>query len=230
MLSVFSSCSYRILLLLICCFGFQYTYAQQTKEEYSLEEIAVLNKGAKFNTEGFLLLEQGAPEEAKVYFRKAIALDSSNINYFYNLGNACYLTKDWPLALEFYSKAIRVMPHEPDLYYFRAEIYNKQALYNKAIDDFSSAIRLGSGDDPMELLYLCYFSRGVAYLKLQKFNEAIKDFTETLKLDETHYGAFANRGMARYNTKDKFGACEDWQNAYGLGYEKIATQLSKYCK
>ena len=209
------------------CFCVQVSLAQDS----IVDDIRTHNQEAvRLNTIGFGLLEKGKAEESKPYFMKAIELDSAEIGYYLNMGNACHQTKDWALALKTFSRAIVVLPAEPDLYYYRGEVYNKQVNYQQAIVDFTAAIQLGGGSDPMPLLYLYYFNRGVAYLKLQRYSDAINDFTETLKINEAHYGALANRGMAKFNTKDKAGACQDWNSAYALGYEGIKPQLINHCR
>lgn len=215
-----------ILFAAVICFNWSTAVAQ----ELTMEEVQRLNKPVHLNTEGYQLLQDGQAEASKTYFQQALALDSINLKYYLNLGAACNQSSDWPLAIQTYSRAIQVHPKEADLYYYRAEVYNKLKDYPRAIADFTSAIQLGGGETPRPLLYLFYFNRGVANLKLQKYAPAIKDFTETLALNNAHYGAYTNRGMARYNAQDKAGACDDWQKANALGYEQVQTYISRYCR
>lgn len=180
------------------------------------------------NNKGFELLEDLLYKEAILHFQEAIALDSSQIIYYYNLADACLKSDNYNCALEAYSGAKLQYPEEADLYMFTGDIYQKQNRLKQAVSEYDKGIKLVQEDNPLKYLY--YFNRGNSYLKLKNYEEAILNYTSTLNELPNYYGAYANRGMAYYNLKRKSEACRDWRKAAENGYDTVKQYISAYCK
>ncbi|MBX2841616.1 MAG: tetratricopeptide repeat protein [Flammeovirgaceae bacterium] len=175
-------------------------------------------------------LEAGAYGQAKKYFEKAIEQDSLNPLAYENLGIVLKRLNDHKGILACFKKGKRIFNDKPDFFYFSGDANQKLGNYAAAIKDYTDAIAISGNASDVELLYLYYFNRGNTYIKTRKYNQAKKDFDQVIALDPYHYGAFTNRGMAKYNLKDKAGACSDWGKAYEYGNSKTITYLKKYCK
>lgn len=180
------------------------------------------------NNNGFALLENENYKEAILYFQEAIALDPSQIIYYYNLANACLKSKNYGCALEAYDGAKLHFPDEADLYMYTGDVYQKQNKLKEAISEYDKAINLAKEGNPFK--YLFYFNRGNSYLKLKNYEAAVLNYTSTLNELPNYYGAYANRGMASYNLKQKAKACNDWQKAAENGYTAAKQYISMYCK
>jgi tetratricopeptide (TPR) repeat protein len=68
------------------------------------------------------------------------------------------------------------MKEAPIAFYDRGVLYLKRKEYQKAISDFSAAIKLADNDS------FCHYNRGYAYYYLRKYGEALKDFKKALEL------------------------------------------------
>ena len=126
---------------------------------------------------------------------------------------------------EWYDLAIDIQPDNAKAYHLRGNVYEKQGSHQKALDDFSTTIRL----DPsfphvyanrarlyrMQLEYplaladceaalrldpkhrMAYIIRGNIEIKLEQYTEAVRDFDAALAIDPQDALSYANRGHAK---------------------------------
>ena len=95
-------------------------------------------------------------------------------------------------ALELANKAIQTITNSPQLFYYRARIHDQLGSNEKAIADFSGAIRL----DPR--VGLAYQYRGSDHFKLGHIREAIADFDRFIALAPDQEPHHWQRGIAYY--------------------------------
>ena len=74
-------------------------------------------------------------------------------------------------------------------YYLRGKCYEHKGDIDRAISDFSIAIKI----DPRYLL--AYYTRAVEYQKRQEFDGAIADYAKIIELDPRQSHAYNNRAM-----------------------------------
>jgi tetratricopeptide (TPR) repeat protein len=106
-------------------------------------------------------------------------------------------------------------------YYNRGKSYYDKKDYDRAIADFTEAIRL----DPRYVA--AYNDRGVSYRNKGDYDRAIADYTEAIRLNPQYTNAYNNRG-ASYNDgkKDYDRAIADYTEAirlnpqYAIAYNK----------
>lgn len=86
---------------------------------------------------------------------------------------------------------------------------------------------------------LIYTYRGSTRHKLQDYDGAILDFTTAIErgtgnelYTDEWLNAFFNRGVSKYFTGDKEGACEDWRKAVELGLTDLSAleNISIFCE
>ncbi|KAK3942326.1 mitochondrial outer membrane 72K protein [Diplogelasinospora grovesii] len=92
------------------------------------------------------------------------------------LGNKAYGSKDFPKAIELYSKAIICKP-DPVYYSNRAACYNALSQWDKVVEDTTAAINL----DPEYIKALN--RRANAYDHLGQYSDALLDFTASCIID-----------------------------------------------
>jgi uridine phosphorylase len=68
------------------------------------------------------------------------------------------------------------------------------------------------------------------YYETAKYDKAIKTLDTTLALANNFYFGFFYRGMAKKQTNDMKGACQDWQASVNLGFTMAQDTIKKYCK
>jgi tetratricopeptide (TPR) repeat protein len=140
------------------------------------------------------------------------------------------------------------------IYNNRGNAYNRKGDHDRAIQDFSEAIRVNpnygyyrnrgidyyeKGDydraiqDFNEAIRLspndtfAYASRGDAYNNKRNYDRAIQDFNEALRLDRNYERAYYGRGVA-YNSKDDYGrAIQDFNEAIRLNSNDTSAYYSR---
>jgi tetratricopeptide (TPR) repeat protein len=95
-------------------------------------------------------------------------------------------------------------------YNYRGNVYNDQGQFDKAISDFSNAIKLS----PSSATY--YFNRGVAYGVSRQFDKSIADFTHAIKLNPKYARAYLDRGQVYRLKGDTVNADKDAARARSL--------------
>ncbi len=90
----------------------------------------------------------------------------------------------------------------------RREFENKR--YNYAIEDFTRAIDIESGDQET------YNLRGKAYTHLGNFEKALEDYDEAIRLNPDYAESYLNRGTVYYHQKNYEVAHIDYDKAISL--------------
>jgi tetratricopeptide (TPR) repeat protein len=104
----------------------------------------------------------------------------------------------------------RLARAQEQAYYGRGEAYSDKKDYEKAIVDYTEAIRLDPTDE------MAYFSRGIAYSHKKDYDKAIADYTEAIRLDPTDGDAFYKRGLAYKGKLENSKAEADFAEAKRL--------------
>ena len=118
----------------------------------------------------------------------------------YTKGRALKQRRDWDSAIACYTQAIQLVPDDisdhdrvrPNIaigYSSRGLAYNAKKEYDKAIEDFTEAIRIDAAADS-------YKWRGEAYTVKKEYDKAIADFTEAIQMSP-RAGAELYLGRAR---------------------------------
>jgi tetratricopeptide (TPR) repeat protein len=103
----------------------------------------------------------------------------------------------------------------------RGSVHLSRRDYDRAIDDYSEAIRL----DPKYAIG--FNNRGLAYLRKGKLDRAIEDYDEAIRLNPAYALALANRATAR-RIKGRIDlAIEDSDKAIGLNRRLAAAFFAR---
>jgi lipoprotein NlpI len=95
-------------------------------------------------------------------------------------------------------------------YFYRGNAYSDKADYDRAIEDYTQAIRLNPKDTH------ALFNRGNTYRVKRDFDHSIADYDQMIRLDPRQFEAFNNRGVAHYLKGDYDRAIEDCNEAIRL--------------
>lgn len=124
--------------------------------------------------------------------------DSFGIAYLYFLRGNCFYFSGHPQeAFEDYGRAIEGNPGLAQAYFNRGLVYSEKND-EKAVEDYTEAIRLYAGTDAG-----AYNNRGLLYIELAKLKNdrslyelAIRDFNDAVRIDPQYAEAFEARGDA----------------------------------
>ena len=87
--------------------------------------------------------------------------------------------------------------------------YNKKD-YERAVQDYDHAIRLGLSDADL------FYRRGLVYFDKNDYNRAIQDFDQALRLNADNVAVLQKRGWAYESKKDYDQAIRDYDRAISL--------------
>jgi tetratricopeptide (TPR) repeat protein len=128
----------------------------------------------------------------------------------FNRGFSAYQDRNWQVAIEAFSEAIRLDPSDMRAYRQRGAAYLRQEEHDRAIADFNEALRLAPDDAGT------VYNRGVAYAKKQDYDSALTDFGEAIRLDPAFAKAYRARSSVYAKKGDDARAKADKQKAAEL--------------
>ena len=129
--------------------------------------------------------------------------------------------KDLVHAMEDYTGAIRLDPHNAALYCNRGYLLGERGEFDKAIADFNEAIRLDPRDP------IAYLHRGHAWSEQRQYDKAVADFSETIRLNPQDAYARRSRGHAFVDKKDLGAAIADFTEAIRLDPPEVTAYIAR---
>jgi tetratricopeptide (TPR) repeat protein len=105
----------------------------------------------------------------------------------------------------------------------RGRAYYNKKDYDRAIEDYDQAIRLGLRDSD------AYYRRGLVYFEKNDYSRAIQNFDEALNLNPDNVAMLQSRGWAYENKNDYEQAIRDYDRAISLqsGYGPALIRRAK---
>jgi tetratricopeptide (TPR) repeat protein len=104
---------------------------------------------------------------------------------------------DTTVALQQIKASLGVDPYYAPLYLLRGEIFYARGEYDKALEQFDTAL------DKKSSLYEAMYYRGLVYLEKDDIKAAEKDFSKGLKKTKNHEKALFHNGMGLLLIKEK---------------------------
>jgi tetratricopeptide (TPR) repeat protein len=129
---------------------------------------AFFNRGSAYG-------KKGDKNNAKADYAQALRLRPDLAEVYHERGSRHGVSRG---AIAYYDKAITLDSNFAQAYYYRGNVYGQNDDYDKAIADYSQAIKLG-----LEI----YTRRGDAYLEKGDLDKAIADFDEAIRLNYAEY-------------------------------------------
>jgi len=93
------------------------------------------------------------------------------------------------LAIDDFSKAIKLDSSSVAAYYARSFLYLKMGNYQNAMKDANRVVELDSDN------YESYYLRGLICIKIGDYQNALKDYTKAIELNPLHYESYSSRGL-----------------------------------
>lgn len=170
--------------------------------------VAALSYGAAAQSTGKL---SSAPAITTLSAYPADDTKNAQAAKYRNAGIASAMKRDFPAAISNFTKAVDADPKYADAYRRRGAIYSDSGEHDKAIADFSEAIKLTPTNT---LLYLC---RGTEFLFFKKdYKAAIADATKGLRIDPKDTVLYRLRAMSYQAFGQQDLADADWEKVRQL--------------
>ncbi len=145
----------------------------------------------KLNIQGNDLGREGKYEEAIKKYDKAIELDPSYSEPYYNRGKAKLNLRRYGGAIDDFNIALNLDPNNSDIYNNRGIAKKKSNNFKGAIDDYNKSLALNPRN------YRVYLNRGIAYFESGNEVGACSD----LKIAKEHNIPGAESGLEQIGCK-----------------------------
>lgn len=174
-------------------------------------------------------ISDNSTDEAVKDLDRAIYLDHKNLNAL--LTRAALMMKQdrYHDAVKNCSAVLAFHPSDIDALRLRASAYLHERLYEKSIDDSTSALKLLAAKDESRVDLLSV--RGFSYDQEHKYLAAIKDYSEGIKLDPKNEKLFLGRAISRMHAKQWSNAAADCSASIALNASVAAAyKVRAYCR
>lgn len=143
-------------------------------------------------------------------YNDVLKLDEKNAAVYNNLG-VIWAEKshaeDKQKALEYYNKAIELLPDYVLAYLNRGLYWKGIKEYTKAVEDFTKIISLSPGEASN------YSGRADIWYEIDDFTKAIEDYTQAISIAPNNASYYNNRGNSWHSKKEYDKAIEDYDRA-----------------
>lgn len=147
---------------------------------------------------------------------------SENLNDIFVEALNAHLENRLDAAVDLYTKLIIMSPNH-FIYNHRGLVYFTLSEYQRAVDDFTSAIEIEPNDTRV------YTNRGLAFRMLKSYDLALADFAKSLELNPLWPDTFYGRALTYFDIGDVRSAIEDCDRAISLKPDfKQAARFKQY--
>lgn len=172
---------------------------------------------------GMTFKEMGDTSKAISSFQTSIEQDQDYYPAYIQLAIIMHARHN-PLAVQYYTAAIRLNPSSEEAFYGRGLYYQDHNDLDKAIQDYTTLYQINPKNKQ------AYFNLGyIHYAYLKVYDQAIKHYSQAIACDSTYAEAFYNRALCYEASGDVFAAKRDYENAINQkpGYEAAIAGLRR---
>lgn len=187
-----------------------WNYTKEWKSEQTLWAYTLRHDSTNYvalNNYGLTLEEDGDAGAAYTYYDKAVALNPTYANAYYNRGNMRSMRGDIAGALSDYDIALREDPKQVKALNNRGNIYRDLGRFQESLADHTEAVKLNPRYAD------AYYNRGLTHRAMNNNRAAIEDYTRAIEINPRFILAYNNRANCYRLEKDDTLALEDYNKA-----------------
>ncbi len=154
--------------------------------------------------------EEGAVDLPPTDGRPATPEEVETVNRYLELAAELRSRKNYPAALEVYSKVLEIDARNFDAFVGRGVLYLETGEMARAAEEFRKAQYLDPGAPE------AYMGLGEVYFVRKQYSKAVKYFTRSLSMDPHLADAHYKRGLSLYHERNYKKAFIDLNKAYKL--------------
>lgn len=165
---------------------------------------------ASVNLLSIVCAQLGKFEEALVLNKRAINVNPSNAEFYYNRGVIFYNLSRREEAAESFERAISVSNGHAPAYHYLGMIYNDKNDMVNSLFFYGKALEIDSN------IAEAHFNSGIILSKLERNDEAIKAYENAISINNQYVDAYYNLGNCYNKINDIQKALYFFQKAVGI--------------
>ena len=169
-----------------------------------------------------LLKKQGKYTLALLDVEKLIKLEPYFVDNFILKADLLFLNGKYDEANRLIEIIEGISETNADMLLLQSKTNFKNGNYLAALQNINQSMQIKQTKEQYEL-------RADIYVATNTYDFAIRDYSMVLDIDPFNGDVYAKKGLARYNSGDKKGACSDWEKGQRYGDYNCAKYISKYC-
>ena len=177
-----------------------------------------------YKERGMAYLNSDKFKEAADDFSKAIRMEPADFELYILRAKADKGQNDLKSAARDLSTYLNYFPDDETVLLFLGELQYEDGNYIDALRSFNRCLIINDSNP------IYFKARGKTYLQTRYYKYAIEDLSMSLDLNAQDGETYYFKGMARFFSGDKSGACDDWKEAALLGESRGVEQLIKNCQ
>lgn len=179
------------------------------KQEFSLyaKKSLEIRKNAKaYNYYGnsFSINDE---KKSRIYYEKALELDSTFIRSSYNLGSSYARSEEYDLAIKYYKLSLSINPMFYNATVGIGNVYLKKRMYSDAKLHFDKALSINPENSEV------YNSYGILHLMKKELEKAENYFLKSIKFDKSNCRAYHNLAGVLFRSKNYIAAKKNYQKS-----------------
>ncbi|GGZ17281.1 hypothetical protein GCM10007049_07150 [Echinicola pacifica] len=168
--------------------------------------------------------KQGNYTEAVEYLTDKLSTDPKNVEALYTRGRAYEELGDLESASADFEAGYKIDEKNTRIMLALSNVYQKQKKFDRSLLYAEYATNVAGAPA------MAYFMKARALHQIGNTEEAMKEYSAAIEKDKKFGQAFYYRGILKYATKKKRGACDDFKQASKLGYAQADEAMEEYCK
>ncbi|MFO7657772.1 MAG: hypothetical protein R6W78_11945 [Bacteroidales bacterium] len=188
------------------------------------EYLKLKNDIGALKERGIAYLHAGKNKESEADFSRALRLDPAEFDLYILRAKALKNMKDYGSAIKDLNLYLNYFPDDLATVFFCGELQYENGNYVEALKSFNKNLRVDNSNPAF------FKARGKAYYQTKMYRYAIEDLSMALDLKPNDGEVYYFKGMARFNSGDKQGACADWKISARLGEPKAVEQMLNNCQ
>ena len=169
-----------------------------------------------------LLKKQGKYSLALLDVEKLIKLEPYFVDNFILKADLLFLNGKYDDANRLIEIIEGISETNVDMLLLQSKTNFKNGNYLAALQNINQSMQIKQTKEQYEL-------RADIYVATNTYDFAIRDYSMVLDIDPFNGEVYAKKGLARYNSGDREGACSDWEKGQRYGDYTCAKYISKYC-
>jgi tetratricopeptide (TPR) repeat protein len=169
-----------------------------------------------------LLKKQGKYTLALLDVDKLIKLEPYFVDNFILKADLLFLNGKYDEANRLIEIIEGISETNVDMLLLQSKTNFKNGNYLAALQNINQSMQIKQTKEQYEL-------RADIYVATNTYDFAIRDYSMVLDIDPFNGEVYAKKGLARYNSGDREGACSDWEKGQRYGDYTCTKYISKYC-